>query len=114
MTSQRHFTRPANEFPHKTECEKLFKKERVKSKLKRIRSGYKKAVDFGRKSGGGRIVATFYDECLEIWAGSPAVGCTMNGIETSIQGADGEVDESEDSFLDVDEPEEDLSELKDT
>ena len=104
---------PANEFPHKTDCEKIFTKERVKNKLKRIRSGYKKAVDSGRKSGGGRIVATFYDECSEIWAGSPAVESTINGIESSLQGADREANEPEDlnSSLDMNEPEEDVSEV---
>jgi hypothetical protein len=90
---ERYPNRPANELPHKTECEKLFTKERLKTKLKRIRFGYKKAVDSGRKSGGGRIVATFYNECCEIWAGSLAVKYTINGIDSSIQGTDGEVDE---------------------
>ncbi len=36
----------------------------------------------------------------------------MKGIQTSIQGADGEVDKPEDLSLDVDEPQENLSELK--
>ena len=54
-------------------------------KLKRIRTGYKKALDSGRRSGGGRIVTTFFDECSEIWGGSPAVECVKNGIESSRQ-----------------------------
>lgn len=40
------------------------------AKLKIIRSDYKKVVDSGKKIEGGRIVAIFYDECSEIWAGS--------------------------------------------
>lgn len=53
-----------SEFPKSDECEKLFTKERLCSKLKRIQSGFKKAIDSGRRSGGGRIVTTFYGEIL--------------------------------------------------
>lgn len=45
----------------------LFKRERIASKIKDIRKKYKKAVKSGKKSGGGRTVATFYDACNEIW-----------------------------------------------
>ena len=62
---------------------KTFTKDRVQSKIKKIKAGYRKAVDTGRKSGGGRLVASFYDECCEIWAGSPAVEPITRGIETS-------------------------------
>jgi hypothetical protein len=71
----------SSQFPHTGD---VFNKERLCSKLKRIRTGYKKALDSGR-SGGGRIVTTFFDECSEIWGGSPAVECVKNGIESSRQ-----------------------------
>ena len=54
------------------------------SKLKRIQSGFKKAIDSGR-SGGGRIVTTLYEECSAIWGGSPTVKCIKNGIESCRQ-----------------------------
>lgn len=47
-------------------------RQRVTSKLKNIRSSYKKAVDAGRRSGGGRVVMTFFDLCTDIWSGSPS------------------------------------------
>ena len=62
---------------------KTFTKDRVQSKIKKIKAGYRKAVDTGRKSGGGRLVASFYDKYCEIWAGSPAVQSITGGIETS-------------------------------
>jgi hypothetical protein len=45
-------------FP-KTNPEKEFTKSRIQTKVKAIRLKYRKAVDSGRQSGGGRIVATF-------------------------------------------------------
>ena len=50
----------------------LFTRERIASKIKDIRKKYKKSVDCGRRSGGGRTVATFYDVCNEIWGGCPS------------------------------------------
>ena len=41
----------------------LFTRERIASKIKDIRKRYKKAVDSGKKSGGGGTAATFYDVC---------------------------------------------------
>ena len=58
-------------------------KERIVTKIKRIRNMFRKAVDSGRKSGGGRVVFSLYEECEEIWAGSPAVNCIQNGIQSS-------------------------------
>ena len=40
-------------------------------------------MDAGRKSGGGRIVATFYDNCAKIWGGSPAAESIKGGIESN-------------------------------
>ena len=39
-------------------------------------------MDAGRQSGGGRIVATFYDLCSETWNGSSAVESIQAGLET--------------------------------
>ena len=41
------------------------------AKLKTIKKGYRKACDNGRKSGGGRIVFTFYGLCENLWGGDP-------------------------------------------
>lgn len=58
-------------------------KERVSAKIKSIRANFKKAVDTGKRSGGGRIIFTYYDICEKIWGGSPAVKSISNGIDTS-------------------------------
>ena len=70
-----------------------FTKERLGTKLKTIRCDYRKAVDAGRKSGGGRVVCTFYDLCQEIWAGSPATESMQGGLESGE--ADGDDDDEE-------------------
>ena len=55
----------------------------MSSKLKQIRVKYTKALDSGRQSGGGRVVATFYDLCSQIWSGSPATESISGGINTA-------------------------------
>ncbi len=47
-------------------------KERIASKIKGIRQKFKKACDQKKRSGGGRVVMTYYDLCVDIWAGAPA------------------------------------------
>ena len=42
-------------------------KDRFAAKVNTIRSGYRKACDNGRKSGGGRIVLTFYGLFENLW-----------------------------------------------
>ena len=37
-----------------------------------MNTSFRKAVDSGKKSGGGRVVFVMYDKCHEIWGGSPA------------------------------------------
>ena len=64
--------KPTNDDYPKSKSLDKFTKERVSAKLKAIRQKYKKAVDSGKRSGGGRIVMTFYDLCNEIWAGAPS------------------------------------------
>ena len=56
-------------------------KERVSAKLKKMRTDHKKAVDSGRKSGGGRVVFTFYNLCESLWGGSPAVESVSTGLD---------------------------------
>ena len=43
------------------ECIKELHNARITSKVKKIRSNYKKAIDLGKRSGGGKIIMTFYD-----------------------------------------------------
>ena len=47
-----------------------------------VRTGYRKACDNGRKSGGGRIAFTFYGLCENLWGESPAVTSPPNDIDS--------------------------------
>ena len=69
---------PDEEYPRSNKLEDITK-ERISSKLKAIRKNYKKAVDCGKRSGGGRVVMTFYDLCHDIWAGAPSTN-SIEGI----------------------------------
>ena len=69
----------SEECAHSTD---LFTRGRIASKIKQIRAKCRKALDTGRQSGGGRIVATFYKLCCEIWSGSPATESIQAGLET--------------------------------
>lgn len=44
-----------------------FTKEKISSRFKYLKYKYRKAVDNGR-SGGDRVVATFYQVCCDIWS----------------------------------------------
>ena len=77
----RQYPEDQEKYPNK---EKLTK-DRVSAKLKTIRTGYRKACDNGRKSGGGRIVFTFYGLCENLWSGSPAVTSISNAIDSQQQ-----------------------------
>ena len=70
------------EFKHKNLSQE-FSKERMVAKIKALRLKYRKALDTGRRSGGGRVVAQFYDICSHIWSGSPAAEAIQGGIDTS-------------------------------
>ena len=61
----------------------FFTKEKTASKIKRIRVKYWKALDAGRQSGGGSIVATSYLLSSEIWSGSRATKSIQAGLETA-------------------------------
>ena len=54
-------------------------------------------MDSGRRSGGGRIVAQFYDLCSQIWGGSPATESVDCGIESSLSLSD-EYERRDDQF----------------
>ena len=66
--------RSVSNLPKQTESQEracstdFFTKEMIVSKIKQIRSKYRKALDAGRQSGRGKIEATFYDICREIWS----------------------------------------------
>ena len=55
-------------------------KEWISDKLKSIRTNFKNTVDTGKKSGGGRIIFTFYELCERIWGGCPTVNSISHGI----------------------------------
>ena len=73
---------PNEQFPRVGKTE-FITKERVSAKLKKMRTDYKKAVDSGRKSGGGRVVFTFYNLCESLWGGSPAVESVSTGLDSA-------------------------------
>ena len=73
----------------------VFTKERLLRKLKCIKLSFRKAVDSGRRSGGGSVVMALYDECYEVWAGSPAVESLDQGIETATQDKEDSLDSEE-------------------
>ncbi len=58
---------------------KEFSKERLTAKIKKNKTSFRKAVDSGRQSGGGRVVFALYNECYEIWAGCPAAESISKG-----------------------------------
>ena len=51
--------------------------------IKNLKIGFRKVIDSGRKSGGGRAVGSLFMECNDIWAGSPAVEKLDGGLESS-------------------------------
>ena len=61
----------------------MLNKVRVGAKLKLVRANYRRAVDVGRLSRGGRIVSTFFSLCENVWEGSPSVKSISSGIDTS-------------------------------
>ena len=60
-------------------------KGRIAEKLKTTRKGCRKACDSGRKSGGGRIILTFYGLCENLLGGSPAVNSLPNAIYSPLE-----------------------------
>ena len=50
----------------------------------KLKLGFRRAIDSGKKSGGRRMVGALFNECYEIWSGSPAVEALNIGLETSM------------------------------
>ena len=71
MFIERYPKEQSEDFPKSLSLETI-SRDRICIKVKTIRVNFKKAVDKGRRSGGGRIVMTFYDLCSVIWAGARA------------------------------------------
>ena len=71
-------TRTRVAYPHEKES---LSKNQVASKLKNIRIKYREAVDSQKRSGHGRVISLYFEQCCEIWGGSPAttaIGTSLN------------------------------------
>lgn len=53
------------------------------SKLKHIRQKFRQAVDSGRRSGHGRVVLLYFEQCELVWGGSPATETIPSGVEST-------------------------------
>ena len=51
--------------------------------IKRIKVGYRKAIDTGHRSDGGKVVLALYQEWQDIQAGSLAIASIDEGIKCS-------------------------------
>ena len=71
-------------FSNSENAEPTLTVKRIIGKLKIIRTNFKKAVDTNKRSGGERVVLTFYGLCKKLWSGSPEVTSIENSIDTSI------------------------------
>ena len=71
-----------DEFPS-GQMKDTFSAAKVSSKVKKLKNSFRKALDTGRKSGGGRIASSLYKDCSDIWAGCPAAICIDGGFETT-------------------------------
>ena len=72
----------SEEFPNFNNKEEVTR-ERLAAKIKNIKTSFRKAVDSGRRSGGGRVTYALYNECYEVWAGCPAVESLEDRVESS-------------------------------
>ena len=55
---------------------------RIKSKIKELRSGYKLAVDKGSRLGSEKLICDHFEKLQQIWGGSPSV-ITIDGGRVS-------------------------------
>ena len=62
-------------------------------------SNYKKAVDLGKRSGGGRILITFYDPCQDMWAESSATTSLSYGFDSSMVSEDSVVRDEKEIYV---------------
>ena len=73
----------------------VFRREHIASKIKQLRSDYRKTLHTQRESRGGRLVAFFHDKLTGISSGSPATESVSSGNETHENGANNiETDEN--------------------
>ena len=91
------------DFEQFPKCEDItfITKDKVMAKIKRIKANCRKAVDSGRRSGGGRVVSFLYKECFEIWCGSPAVDSIPTGIESVSLNEDDSTDSQSKSEVEI-------------
>ena len=53
-----------------------------------MRVSYRKALDSGKQSGVGRVVATFFDLYNQIWSGLPATESMSSGLDSAVDSTD--------------------------
>ena len=93
------------EYKRKSEVEEKQIKDgynRIKSKVKELRRGYKNAADSGSRSGSGRIIAEYFDILKEIWGGSPAVTALSSAIASQDTSQNKEEPDSDSETEDLD------------
>ena len=69
------------DFPMHSNLE-FFTKNVIIGKIKRLKKDYKTAVDTGRKSGGGRVIYQYFEQCEKLWEGSPSVETLPEGVSS--------------------------------
>ena len=60
----------------------LLTKDRISAKLKIFRADFCKAIDKEKRSGGRRVVFTFFNLCEQLWGCSPAFTAIENSIDS--------------------------------
>ena len=80
LTSPDEAKKIGKDYKHKPE---EITKGTLTSKLKSVRQKYRQVVDSGRRSGHGRVVLLYYDDCECILGGSPATTQIGSGIEST-------------------------------
>ena len=61
--------------------EEIVTKDRITAKIKIICADFRKVVDSGKKSDGGRVVFIFCSLCQSLWGSTPAVNSIPNSID---------------------------------
>ena len=77
--SQENASSIGKNYPHK---KGELTKSILTSKLKHIRQKFRQAVDSGR-SGHGRVVLLYFEQCELVWGGSPATETIPSGVEST-------------------------------
>ena len=62
----------------------FFTREKIRAKIKQMRVSYRKALNSGKRNRGGRVVATFFDLCHQVWSGSPATESMGKGFDDAV------------------------------